>query len=101
MSNPLFEAWWNTVKDNGEFRGCTMPAAYAAWLAGKASCADQHTRLALEDIGATETSGTGANTQPVADSRKVEGKQGRYRGDKLKGAAEKIKQLENPDGKEK
>ena len=125
MINPLFEAWWNTVKDNSEFRGCTMPAAYAAWLAGAANCIDQHTRIARDDIGASETIWQVGETEgsqaehlsrhvstyapeetyllaanTVPDGRKREGKQGRYRGDKLKGAEEKIKQMENPDAKE-
>ena len=35
--HPEFTAWWATAKLYNEFRGCTMPAAYAAWLAGRAS----------------------------------------------------------------
>jgi hypothetical protein len=96
--DPLFDAWWEKAKNTSEARGCSMPFAFAAWLAGK------------EQNGSTEvfvTQSVPENTEvrlhavPVSDGRKVEGKQGRYRGDKLKGAAEKIKQLENPDGKEK
>ena len=94
MINPLFEAWWNTVKDNSEFRGCTMPAAYAAWLAGK------HSEIKPLSVMTSDEILNLPATPPIADNRKREGKQGRYRGDKLKGAEEKIKQMENPDAKE-
>src|SRR4030067_768702 len=32
-----FNVWWEHAKLMDEFRGCTLAAAYAAWLAGKSS----------------------------------------------------------------
>lgn len=37
MNDPQFSTWWDYAKNLNEFRGHTMAAAYAAWLAGKAS----------------------------------------------------------------
>lgn len=37
MSDAQFATWWDYAKKLDEFRGVSMAAAYAAWLAGIAS----------------------------------------------------------------